>query len=270
MHNGSNEQIKMQEININQTFNRIVKLLYTLGIWKNCEESASRERARKSFYVIYFLLLQMFLVGCACVANERNEIIFLWLMVVIVAVIGLKLVYLLWKENEILSFLYESTTHRTDANDDNQKMKVFLKFVNGYVFGLIVAAVFYNTSVLPIFSSEKRLPFFIRFSFEGNNSEIIYWISYVFVGTGIFYTNLCNLITSIIWYLMLNYAIEYEVLGNKLRNLGTHRTIKAARPVKKIISNNENEFLQDFIGLIKAHRNLIKYLHCGRIASSEI
>lgn len=257
-------QTKMQETNINQTFKRIIKFLYNVGIWSNNEESALRERARKLFYLIYFVLFLIFLAVCACVAEERNEFIFLWLIVLIVAVIALKLVYLLWRKNEILTFLLNSTEHRTwDANADNEKIKTFLKFVNGYIFMLIVAAVFYNTTCLPMFSNEKRIPFFIRYTLKWKHSEIIYWIAYVFVGTGIFYSNACNLITSIIWYLMLNFGVEYEILGDKFRNLGivSQQTIRAASTVGKSISDGENKCLLELIDLIKVHLNLFKYLH---------
>lgn len=253
----------MEEININPTLNRIVKLLYFLGIWNDYDESILREKIRKFLYLGYFLLFLTFLAICACVAAEKDEFIFLSLIVIIVGVIALKLAYLLYKKNEIIAFLHYITAHRVDPNDGSEKMKPFLKFVNGYIFTLIVAAVFYNVSCLPMLSSEKRLPFFIRYSLTWKHTDIIYWIVFVFDGTAIFYCNLSNVITPIIWYLMLSYGVGYEVLGDKFRNLGTStistvgmkETTTGSRKQKKSL-DDRNKCLQDFIDLVKTHRNL--------------
>lgn len=237
----------MDQLKRNPTFYQIVKLLYRIGMWRDGEESSIRKMARKLFFLLYFTMFLLFLALCAYLTDDSKEFIFLVQLVIIIAVITIKLVYLLWKKDEVLAYLYEGCR---ELNNDNDKMKKFMKFVNAYIFMLAVAFVFYNTSCLPMFSQDKKLPFFIRFTLTGKYSEILYCLAYVFVGSGIFLCNVFNFITSFIWYTMLNFAIEYEELGNKLRNLCSKKVI--TKP------NREDVGLRDLIILIKAHRNLFE------------
>lgn len=251
----------MHKMEINQTFHRMVKLLHHLGVWQNVEESAFGKLGRKTIYLVYFNLFLIFMVSCAYIEDDKNESIFLWQIAIIVVVITIKLYYLLWKKDEILTFLYRRTECYAEFNEDNKKMKIFMKFVNAYYFMLVVSALVYVATTLPMFSRERELPFFIRFKLTGEYSEIIYWIAYVFLMSNIFFCNVFNLITSIIWYVMLNYGIEYETLGSKFRKLGTNKKIKM-QTSKKPGSVHQNALrrsdqeLKDLIDLIKTHRTL--------------
>lgn len=229
----------MHKIDFSQTFPRIVKLLHKIGVWHNGEESACRKVARKSVFLLYFNLIQIFIATSAYLAHDKSESIFLVQMVIVIFVLTIKLCYLLWKKNEILT-LYE----RTKCFTDNQKMKKFVKFVNGYFFMLGVAAVFFIESTLPIFSSVKTLPFYIRFRYTGKYSEMIYWAAYVFVGSSIFFCNIFNLITPLLWRIMLSYTLEYEALGNNLKNLGAKKVLRTS-PSKNKSLKIQNVLLQN-------------------------
>lgn len=247
----------MYNVKTNQTFCRIIKIYYLLGIWQRGEESACRKIARKSFYMIYYCLFQIFLVSCALVSETANEAIFLAAVEILLSVVTIKLMYLLWKKDVIFAFLFDpSVMHATAADTGsfeliNRGLRKFMKFVHAYLLMLGIAFVFYILSTLPMFTTGRKLPFIINFTLIGKYSEIIYWVAYAFVISEIFFGFTCTLINVIIWYVLFNYSIEYQVLGHQLRNLGKHWiAIDASRRTK---------FHQDLIRLIRIHRNIFQY-----------
>lgn len=167
----------------------------------------------------------------------------------------------------MLTFLYDPVVahcipgHIESTKQANKKIKKFINFVTLYLLMVVVGVVFGIVSCLPLFSYEKKLPFFISFPFNFNYSEIVYWIAYTFIALGGVCCVASNLITVIIWYIMLNYSVEYEVLENKLRNLGVNKTNKTTnvKLTKNSRKSLQNSFQKDLVTLIKDHRYTYEY-----------
>lgn len=255
----------MNKIEQNQTICRIFKLFYNLGIWQNEQESRKEfavcKIGRKLFYLIYFVQYQIFLVTYALLSDNSNASAFLTAIEIPTAVITIKLVYLLWKKEEILTFIYDpivshSSADGQDLEEIKKKVKIFTKFIQTYMVMLVSGTVVMFFSCLPIFSSGKMLPLFISFKLSSKYSEILYWLAYGYVTSFLLCVNLVNFSTVIFWYIMLNYSIEYQVLGNKLKNLGINKTEQLQENCQ---SASRNLFHQDLIGLIRAQRNIFWY-----------
>lgn len=254
----------MSSTKINPIICLIIDILNKVGIWKKFEESKNREVKRKLLYILSFFPFQILLALYAFLSDDKNQSLFLTEMVIGCMVLNVKLMYLLWKKGEILHFLHDSIDSNSilESGDKLQakKIKNFIKFVQAYLFLIATTAVVYTVSFLPFFSSEKKLPFFITISFEWEYGIIIYWVAYLFLAWGVTLCVLSNLIAAIIWYIMLNYSIQYQKLGSQFRNLGANRTYKSVRPIEKMLKlQNQNSFLRDFIGLVKSHQKLSKY-----------
>lgn len=252
----------MYNVKTNQTLCRLTQLYYLLGIWQRGDESACRKMARKSFYILYYLLFQIFLVSCAIVSESKNEAIFLAAVEILLSVVTIKLMYLLWKKDEIFAFLFDpSVTHSTADTDSfelvNQGIRQFMKFVHSYLLMMGISFVFYILSTLPMFTNGRKLPFFINFTLVGKYSEFIYWIAYAFVISEIFFGFTCTAINVVIWYVLFNYSIEYQVLGNQLKNLGMNKlTTTNIAPWRTINPLRRKTFHQDLTRLIRIHRNI--------------
>lgn len=253
----------MYKIEVNQTVCLIVKLLYYLGIWQDEEEPAFRRIAKKAFYILYPVLFFIFLAIDAFFSyssGNKNESIF-----VVQLVMTVKIMYLLFKKEELLAFLFDpivahSTEDRMEWQQINNKMTKFTKFINAYLFMILITQICNIVFSLPIIYGDKMLPLCI--SFPGQFPEIIYWILYAFISTALLCCSATNLITVLIWYIMLSYSIEYEVLGNQFRNLGKRmqmKTITKKKLEKKSQPTPRNLFVQDLIRLIKAHRSVYEY-----------
>lgn len=251
----------MYKIELNETIKRIVKILYQAGVWQSEDESAGRKTARKLFFLIYIIIFQVFNGTSAFLSDDKTESIFLTEVGMIYGVLTFKLVYLLWKKDKILEFLNDPiTAHSTEYQEVfehvNEKLNKFMKFVHAYLFMLTITSSFIPVVCLPLFTAEKKLPYFI--SMDWTDSEFIYWIAYGFVFLAVICGYLFNLLTVLVWYQMFNYSVAYEVLGSHLKNLGRNKCTES-RQRKKSQYTELNLIHRELIDLIKTHRNIIEY-----------
>lgn len=241
----------MYNVEPNETIQRIVKILHQTGVWRLVEASIFRETCRKLFFLLYLIAFQVFNAISAFLTDDKNETIFLTEIGVFYAVITVKQVYLLWKKDKIIAFLNDpisahSTEHHEVSQYVNRKLNGFMRFVHIYLLMLTITSSFIGTSCLPMFTTEKKLPYFISYSIDWTQSEIMYWFMYGFVSLAIIYGFIFNFVTIFIWYLMFNYSVAYEVVGNQLRNLGVDR-----RPT----ATERNLFQLQLIDSVETHRN---------------
>lgn len=212
-----------------------------------------------AFFPIFFAINSVLCV-------DRNESVYSILSSFISGIVYVKFLYLLFKKQEILDFLYDpimshSTDDQKEFEQTNKKIQKLMKFIRLYSVAICTTSIVVIIVKLPIFSADGGLPYFISFSW--NDSKIVYWLVFLLIAllSPVMATN--NLSTSIIWFIALNYSIEYELLGNKLRKLGTGtKSIEAKGNNQDIVSlttrrRNDAEALVDFI---KAHRNLSQFV----------
>ncbi|XP_037037879.1 putative odorant receptor 71a [Bradysia coprophila] len=279
----------MYSIKVDKTLQQFTKIFYQIGIWQNDEEPNYRKIGKKIFYTSFGALLPIFYVTNVFLCDDRNESIFSVQAVIMTTVIYVKSLYLLFKKPEILAFLNDqivvhSIENREEYERANKKIKKFIGFVRPYFLSISITAALLILIKLPTFSTDKGLPVFISFSW--NNSEMVYWLAYLFVSLSVVLYSVVNYITALIWYIMLNYSIEYELLGNKLKNVGgpTVTTIKNQDKNEKQKKNREqelsektfnsvpqsNKFVENLIIVVKSHRNMIETVQRFRSCFSTL
>lgn len=251
----------MYKIEVNQTLCRIIEMFYRFGMWQNDDEYAFLKIGKKLFYILFWLLFLIFILTNAFLCDDMNESIFLVEIVIMGVVMHVKLMYLLFKKEKILEFLYDPiVAHSTQDRLEWSKIKKFMKFTRIYFLTLAITYVANIAVQLPAFSNNNKLPFFVSFPWQ---SEIIYWMAYAFVTLVFAYGIIINSITVLIWYIMLGYSIEYEALGDKFQNLGMKSvTNKIPQTISKS-SSPRNLIVKELIALIKHHQNLFKYAFSG-------
>lgn len=268
----------MNNVTMNQTIRRITKIFYFFGIWQSKEESTFRKTGRKFIYMSSYILFQIFLVSCATLSKSENELIFLIAVEIMISVITIKLYYLLWEQDNVLAFVNDPIVDHLTADPDilmklNTKIENFMNFVHSYLTMIGMSFTFYIISSLPIWPTERKLPLLIPyFNFIGKYSEIIYWIEYVYVVSGLICGFTCTLMNVIIWYIMFNYSVEYQVLGKQLRNLGVNKINKTdSRWFNNPQIATRKLFHQNCVDLIKSHRNIFRYnnFDSGRVTKNN-
>ncbi|XP_037044202.1 uncharacterized protein LOC119080059 [Bradysia coprophila] len=271
----------MYSIQGGKTLQQILKLFYLSGIWQSNEESKYRRISKRLFYTFFAAFCPSFFATNSFLCADRNEMIFSTQAVILASVIYVKSLYLLFKKPEILAFLYDPiVVHSIETREEyermSKKIKKFMTFVRPYFLAICLTAASLIIIELPIFSADKGLPFFI--SFTWNDSEVVYWLAYLFLSLSTVLYCVINFSNAIIWYIMLNYSVEYQLLGNRLRNLGVtiaknqnknEKEKKIGKPELKQKTINSvpqsKKFVENLIVLVKAHRNMTETIERFRI-----
>jgi len=196
------------------------------------------------------------MAGGACISTDKDEYIFLTVAAMINGVIVFKMANIIWKKNEILSFIQELCNHHS-INDlekfieFNSKLKRFMIFAKSFIWLCVVGVSF--ALFVPVISAEKKLVFNIALPSDWKNNEIVFWMAHIYIIVGCTYSSLSLLLSIVIWYIMINSAIKYEVLENQLRNMGVKKQNNTEIEIQAFL-------LQDLIAAIRTHLKIKKYL----------
>lgn len=242
--------------------NNICTLFYRICLWYSEDESTLRETRVKLFYPIYHLLFPISLMAGAITSDNKDESIYLAEFSIAVAVLSMKLLYVIWNKKQILEILtcigvysVENCKEFTLVND---KLKKFMKFVG--VLMVIMCVSGYFSVLVPIFRSDKK--FFLKngFHLDWKNNKIAFWIATAFYFTE---SNLCIvaiLFSVLIWYVMVSCALRYEILGSQIRDMGVIRTSEATVKKRKVSEGERhNLFLRHLIEAIDFHQDTRGY-----------
>ncbi len=242
----------MYKVEVDITLRRIIDIFGRIGIWRNGAESGVRKSCIRILYFLkFFSFLIYVLIGIyqAYLSADRSQLLFLVQVMITVAIVTIKLAYLLWRKDEILNFLYDpNVTHCIENRDEslevNQKINKIAIFNKVYVLIFILTLFIVNVAVLPTVSrDEKLLPLFINFNVKSEYDVIFYWMTFIYASGCLALCSLYTLIMLFIWYILFNYSIEYKLLGRRLKSLGT---------------TTSNTYQQELIHLIIAHNNLFE------------
>lgn len=259
---------KMHNTETPNTIKLIITIFFKSKLW-NIENDTTLPRTwQKILHLIYVLFVLSFVVSLAVGAlttKDNNERILSAVCSIAVAIHTVRLVYIIWGESEILNLLDQDqlSAHSTSDNDQiirvSDQLNNFVEFVKCFL--LMCSCGIFLLSIIPILSSEKLLIFKIALpldpSLDLKNSEIAFRITNGFIVLVCIFNMICYLLAIIIWYLALNCAIKYDILGNELMKLGVIKT-KDPTLQKLHISKTAQEqlFLQDLISAIKSYKKI--------------
>lgn len=242
----------MYKVEVDPTLCRIIEIFRQIGIWPNEGITEIRKSLIRIFYLLHHFSFDFFIAKSvyeAILSKDINQLVFLVEAQIGVFLITVKLVYLLWRKDEIVKFLNNSLlTHCTNEYNESmiakQKIRKAVAFIKVYTAALFLSLSLLVLLPLPIFTGdEKMLPLFVRFDLESDYDIILYWISYTYISATCVLSAIYNSLMLFIWYIMYNYAIEYKLLGHRLKSLGT---------------KTPNTYQQELLQLIEAHNNLFK------------
>lgn len=232
----------------NPSLERIFYVFKLFGIWQKSEDDLKYRYVWKIAHKINYVLYQILLLTFAFTAEDKNEKTFVGLMYLIITVVSVKMLYLLAKKKEILSFLSDSYVDVSNLNSKIQievskKERIFIQFANAYLLLIVICLILFVGSTFPLFTADRKLPFHITFSLDWKHEATVHWILYISMSWTTVLSLVYNSLTVIVWCILYNFSIQYDVLGKQFKALGT---------------SGNCCFLRDLITLIKVHRNLYK------------
>lgn len=178
---------------------------------------------------------------------------------IVASIMTVKLCYLIWRKNEILEILNNigvySIQDREEFNLVNDKLKKFMKFA--FVLIVTVCTGWFFALVVPIFRSDRELFLKIGFPLELKNNEIAFWIATGFIFGAAILSMIAIFISVVIWYLMISCALRYEILGIRIRNMGTSEAILEQPNISDV--EKHKIYLEDLTAAIESHQQTRKY-----------
>ncbi len=204
----------------------------------------------------------------AYLSNDNEESLFLLAVAIGNFVEAFRSFKLISGKRSILAFLHDLCSHSTSDNEEfvkiNKKLKNFLNLMLGFV--LVGVWAVSCAAIVPLVSNEKILVFSIAFPLDWKNDSFSFWIAYLYVIGGFFYGFVSFIFVIIIWYLMINCTIKYEILGNQLRRAGLRKDDEKSdvQPVLKTKAktskgDRQQLYHKDLIEAIESHRNIKRY-----------
>lgn len=246
----------MHSVGIHKGIAHLISYYYRIGFWHRGDEPTAKELRIKCFYCIYYLLFLLSLVVGAIKSDNYDDMIFLSEVSVVVVVLSVKMWFFIFKQKQIIEMLNRicvfSIRQQHDFTSVDEKLRKFMKLVTAFAILLNVSGVFAGI-LPPLLGSEKNLFFKIAFPLNWKENEVAYWIAVTFTFTEVYLSLITVSFTIIIWYLMTNCSLRYEVLGNEIRNMG-----QINKENKRKISDKEKQdlYLHDLKASIDDHLHI--------------
>ncbi len=252
----------MHTVEVHTRIEKIISLFYFIGFWHDENRSKLLNWILRSWHLVVYGYYPFSLVAGALICDSDTERIFLGVMSIVAGLAAVRLYYFVLNKDKILKIIRELGVHTIKDSEDefhriNEIVNVFIKFASYYVAISLSAIVSLIIIALPIFSTVNRLPFNIFIPLDWRSNELYYWIAYAFVSYEALMSVVCTLFNVIIWYLMLAFVLEYDVLGNDFRNMGwTSEATTKTLCTNVRVGRKSNVFGRELILLIERHRNL--------------
>lgn len=235
---------KIYRTDVPITINRIVALFYKLRVWNRNDELSICSTVLKLLQAIHFLWFVASNITAAAITPNMQQVVFLSDFSILTATHAVRMVYIMWKQEEILKFIDEIGIHSTEDFDEFVRIKSrtrdFLKFADCFV--LACSGEVTLVIIVPMISGKP----IIDTAFFWEKTSLAFWTSHTSISLGCIYSVIWFLLSVIIWYLMLNCAFQYQLLGNQLKSIGS----------KNSGSLQQKSFVGDLIKAIKVHRRI--------------
>lgn len=245
----------MYSVQLDKRINQIISLFYRFGLWHRGDEATVRESRLKLFYSCYYFLFPISLVTGAFSSDNPDDFVFLLEVAIGTTVLAVKILYIIWRKEQILELLNRICVYSVEDHEGltivNNKLKMLMKFV-----AIFIPFVWFTgvccVLVAPFLGSERSLFFNIAFPLDWKNNEIAYWITFVFLVTQVILSLILSLFGVIIWYIMINCSLRYDILGHQIKNMGVLKEVEETANKRKVLdSEKENTFLCDLISVNK-------------------
>ncbi|XP_037039744.1 putative odorant receptor 71a [Bradysia coprophila] len=245
----------MHSTRIHTVIDRTISFFRRIGIWHEEVGPLMGQLRLKLFYSIYYLFFVISLSIGSITSETADESIFLAEAAIIIAVFTIKIWMLIWKQKQIMRLLNRICVFSIRNDQEyvffNEKVEKFIKFVT--VFSCVTVVVSVGNTIFPFFGNGKLLLLDIAFPLDWKNSEIGFWMAYIFFFSENVLSFLPFAFSVIIWYLLLHCSLRYKILGMEIGNMGRRTD---GSKVNISVKEQQAIFYQDLVASIEAHLHL--------------
>ncbi|XP_037040295.1 putative odorant receptor 71a [Bradysia coprophila] len=243
----------MHSTRIHKVIDQMISFYHGIGLWQGNDMPSVSQLRLKSFYSVYYLSFVFSLSIGAITGGTIDKSIFVAEISIISTVLITKLSMFLWKQKQIMGLLNRICVFSIRNDEEfaffNAKVEKFIKFVIAYGCAAIIGEL--GCMVFPFFGNERLLIMDIAFPLDWKNSEIGFWMAYIFFVISLVATSPAISFSILNWYLLLHCSIRYQVLGMEIIKMG--RITGQAKITEK---KRQAIFYQDLVASIEAHVHL--------------
>ncbi|XP_037039743.1 putative odorant receptor 71a [Bradysia coprophila] len=245
----------MHSVRIHKVIDQMTSFFHRIGIWHGEDKPTVGQIRLKSFYCIHYLFFITSTSIGAITKETVDESIFLAEVSIALTVLTIKIWMLIWKQKQIMRLLDRICVFSIRNNEEfeffTDKVEKFIKFVNVFMCATIVGSL--GNSAFPFIGNERTIIVDFAFPMDWKNSEIGFWMAYIFFVFENILTFLPFSFSVIIWYLLLHCSLRYKILLTEMRNMGR---ITGGDKVKISEQEQKTIYHKDFAAAIEAHNHL--------------
>lgn len=215
------------EVNIHPMIQQIIRINYKFGLWQNEDAPFSRKIGRTIVYVVFSIGFAVSLIGGSWTTDDYHDSLFLFTSGLIVSVLNFKTFLNYSRANEVLAIMHAICVHSVPNRDGtvllrniNSKLGYFKKCSILFIVLVIITVLTFLIMFFPAFMTVKKLPFNIWFPLDWKRYSIAHWMAFSYTIFSLIFNSFICLLTVVIWYILLNCSIMYDVLGERFRHFG--------------------------------------------------
>ncbi|XP_037024898.1 odorant receptor 94a-like isoform X1 [Bradysia coprophila] len=208
---------KKYKLKMLDTFRKMSATCFILGLWNSQHWKASFPRI---FTCLLFLSCTLSTTLQVLITDDNDESVFLGVTTLICVVQTYRLFYIILKQRKVIDLMQSSSASSTD--DYEAFCNVMQKLTNFTMFVKYFLATTFSSFLLALFTPlvTKQLMFNIAFPLDYKTDDNAFWMAYAFITASFLLSVTCCLLTSMNWYIMMNFVVKFELLGNDFKNLG--------------------------------------------------
>lgn len=209
-------------IEVKKLFKDFERIVYYFGLWPRDNSTIYFKIYGVSVFFTFYPVYAVAIALGAVVAENFAEKMFLVMCTMSGCCLMLKIIHFYRNREDIQKLFHEMDDYTVDDqiqyDEINRKIRKFIEFK------AIMFRVFYYGVCLqllvPFIMQENIFAIKIWVPIDWTHNNIAFWIINVYTLICIQFYVVAVELSVIVWYLMLNFSIKYEMLGYQLMNLG--------------------------------------------------
>lgn len=213
------------KLGIDPMIQLIIRIYEALGIWQNSNQSSFRKFVRILIFYCCVISYPVTLAGGSLSSNDVGDSIFLFTLGLMVTIIEFKGFYVFFKQNDILNLIKTTCTQSVPNNECllrkvKKKLNISQKFSLVYIFLTFGLALNISVQSSPLFS--HKMAYNIWFPLDYKSSRAAHWIANCFLIINELFVIMMIWLSVIMWCILVNCSVTYDILGYRLKHLGSH------------------------------------------------
>lgn len=214
----------MFDIEVDPYINRMIEIFHFTLIFTTDEATWNQKLGQKILFVNFIVAFPITITVGALQNESKIEALYLATLAILSLILAIKAYYAYSKKNDVIKFFNKMCVYSISDEIIFWKVKKTLRSFRNFTFVMLLLGTISLVSLMVACVYDNALPIKIWFPLNWEENKIYFWIAYCFVVINSIMAIAMIQFTALIWFIMINCALKYEVLGHRFRELGNTYT----------------------------------------------